>query len=387
MFLYFPGNYMWSLGVLRCMASGGTMGDIHWACEPIRDAADVPPSGDLEAWHTRWIALSRQVEDTARTALAKGQTVTARDGFYRAALYYQWSDAFLDPSDPRGDATYGKHLECFREFGALWPTALEFIEIPFRDYTLPAFFVAPEGASGPTPVVILSDGLDGTKEEMFPVAAALAARGIACLGIDNPGQAETLRRGVRAEYDSEHSATAAYDYLAGRGDIDPARVGIMGASLGGYYIPRAVAFEKRIRAAVAWAAIYDFHKMWRILLKVEPGKAAGPITAETPTGTTGNHVLKILGVDNWDDAFVELEKYTLEGVAPLIECDLLVVHGEEDKQTEVWDAQKLYDEAGSKHKELKIYRSDEGGQAHVQLDRPGPAVHMIADWFVERLTA
>ena len=54
------------------------------------------------------------------------------------------------------------------------------------------------------------------------------------------------------------------DWIDAREDLDPARIGIWGVSLGGYYAPRAAAYEKRIRACIAlwpgpieWAGIWD----------------------------------------------------------------------------------------------------------------------------------
>ena len=44
--------------------------------------------------------------------------------------------------------------------------------------------------------------------------------------------------------------TAALDFLAGRNDLDLGRVGLAGVWLGGYYAPRAAAYETRVKAAV-----------------------------------------------------------------------------------------------------------------------------------------
>ena len=41
------------------------------------------------------------------------------------------------------------------------------------------------------------------------------------------------------------------DWLEKRNDVDSDRVGIWGVSLGGYYAPRAAAFEERIKACIS----------------------------------------------------------------------------------------------------------------------------------------
>ena len=43
-----------------------------------------------------------------------------------------------------------------------------------------------------------------------------------------------------------------------RRDVDASRVGLWGVSLGGYYAPRACAFEKRIKACIALSGPYEW---------------------------------------------------------------------------------------------------------------------------------
>jgi alpha-beta hydrolase superfamily lysophospholipase len=386
MFKYFPDNYMWSLSVMRCLASGGHFGEIHWALQDLQDAANVAPQGDSEAWHAAWKKLAVQVEEIGRTALETGKHQTAASALMRAAHYWQWAEAFVEPDDDRAAKSYERHLTCFHDAGGLLPNAIEVVEVPFGDTSLSAYLVKAEGASGPAPAVILSDGLDGTKEEMVLMAQALAARGISCLAVDNPGQGATLRiKGLKARHDSEVAAGAAYDYLASRTDIvDSSRVGLIAASMGGYYAPRAVAFEKRVKTCVAWGAIYDYHAVWLRRLNLKPGVKA-TVDYRAALGTTGKHLLNIIGATDFDQALQKFESFTLKGVAQNITCDILLVHGEDDKQTPLSDAQKLYEEIGSKNKELRVFTRAEGGAAHVQLDRQEPAVSLIADWMADHL--
>jgi alpha-beta hydrolase superfamily lysophospholipase len=386
MFQYFPGNYMWSLAVMRCLASGGHFGEINWALQDLQAAAKVEPQGDNEAWHAAWKKLAVQVEEIGRAALKNDKQQTAASALMRAAHYWQWAEAFIEPDDDRAATSYERHLTCFRDAGNLLPNRIEVVQVPFGDTSLYAYLVKAEGTSGPAPAVILSDGLDGTKEEMVLMAQALAARGISCLAVDNPGQGATLRlNGLRARHDSEVAAGAAYDYLKSRSEIvDPNRVGLIAASMGGYYAPRAVAFEKRVKACVAWGAIYDYHAVWVRRLNLKPGTSA-TVDYRAALGTTGKHLLNIIGAGDFDEALRKLEPFTLKGIAQNISCDILLVHGEDDRQTPLSDAQKLYEEIGSASKELRVFTRAEGGAAHVQLDRQEPAVSLIADWMMDHL--
>ena len=55
---------------------------------------------------------------------------------------------------------------------------------------------------------------------------------------------------------------AVVDWLETRRDVDAARIGLWGVSLGGYYAPRAAAFEKRIKACIALSGPYELGRVW-----------------------------------------------------------------------------------------------------------------------------
>jgi alpha-beta hydrolase superfamily lysophospholipase len=384
-FRYFPNNYMWSLAVLRCLAGGGHFGEISWACEGLSEAAKQQPNGDVEAWHAAWEKLAKQVEQVGVASERSGALITAANAFYRASQYYQWSEAFLSPDDPRAAPTYERHLQTFASFARVSSHRVEIVDVPFESSSLKCYFIPAKGVSGKAPVVVLSDGLDGTKEEMFSAALALSERGIACLGMDGPGQGATLRiSGLPARFDAERGVGAAIDYLTTRSDVDVDRVGIWAASMGGYYAPRAAAFEKRVKACVAWAAIYDYHAVWARRIGYQSGKPIS-FSTESALGTTGQHLLRIMGVTTWEAAMKKLESFRLADVAPKIDCAILIVHGEDDKQTTLAEAEALFKHVGSQKKELWVVRKSEGGAAHVQLDRPEPTMSRIADWLVSQL--
>jgi 2,6-dihydroxypseudooxynicotine hydrolase len=139
------------------------------------------------------------------------------------------------------------------------PTA-ERIEAPLGDATLAGNLRRPGGAERP-PLVVLVPGLDSTKEEFFHWENSFLARGMATLSMDGPGQGETgFRLPIRHDY--EVAVAAMLDALGTRTDVDLGRVGAAGVSLGGYYAPRAAAFEPRIRAVAGISGSYNFGEVW-----------------------------------------------------------------------------------------------------------------------------
>jgi len=146
-----------------------------------------------------------------------------------------------------------------------------------------------------------------------------------------------------------------------------------------------VAFEKRIKACGVMGAVFDTHACMVRRVGYRPGQGATQLGGNAPLGTTGKQILRILGTPDWESAFRKLEAFRLESVAHQIECDLFIVHGENDRHAPPSEAQRLLAAASSKHKQLRIFTQAEGGAAHVNLDRPEPALSLLCDWMSDRL--
>ena len=87
-----------------------------------------------------------------------------------------------------------------------------------------------------------------------------------------PGSGGALRLNrLPALLEAEKPAAACIDYLETRSDVDRSRIGILAASLGGYYAPRAAAFEKRLACCAVSGAFYDAEEVLR--MQAQRGKA------------------------------------------------------------------------------------------------------------------
>lgn len=111
----------------------------------------------------------------------------------------------------------------------------------------------------PRKTLLRTGGYDGTCEELFFIIARGALeRGYNILMFDGPGQGGALviqKLPMRADW--EKVVTPVVDYLLTRPDVDSARIALYGGSFGGYLAPRAVAFEHRLAACIADAALFD----------------------------------------------------------------------------------------------------------------------------------
>jgi dipeptidyl aminopeptidase/acylaminoacyl peptidase len=175
-------------------------------------------------------------------------------------------------------------------------------------------------------------------------------------------------------------AAAAYDYVASRPDVDAKRVAVMAFSMGGYYAPRAAAFEKRFAAGVAWGAHFDYHANWvkrRKVLESGGTKVSAP-HFQLPW---------VMGTPDMDSAMKKVEKYTLAGVAEKIECPFLITQGELDSLSPLETGRLLYDTIGSKVKKLKVFSKEDGGAEHCQGDNRQFGSNYVADWLADILKA
>jgi alpha-beta hydrolase superfamily lysophospholipase len=214
-------------------------------------------------------------------------------------------------------------------------------------------------------------GWDSTKEQGIEFGLALAERGFNALLVDWPGMGEAvLLRGMVNRYDEEVPGKAAVDYLTSRPDVDPQRIVVVGASMGGYRASRVAAFEQRLAGAVAWGAVWDYGA----------AQARRRVTPQGAVSTPPAHAMYVMGAKTEDELVEKLSRFKLEGVAGQITCPFLVMHGEQDAQLSIDEAYALYGAAGSPHKELKVFTDAEGGSFHCQNDNRILAHEYIGDW-------
>ncbi len=376
---HFPGNFMWSNAMLVCkgMAPYGVVAleEIDRVGRRLRERQDDPA-----AWWEEWCAMAEKLEQNADTQDKAGHSATAGDYYLRAGNYYFTGERFVPPGDQKL-AIYRKALRCYQAGLRRRYPNIEFVDVPYEGTALPAYFMKAIGAQNAAATVVLFDGMDNCKE-MSVVFAGLefARRGINTLAIDGPGQGEALRlRHIYARHDYEVPATAAYEFVAARADVDPTKVVIMGYSFGGYYAPRAAALETRYAGCVALGAMHwDLYGRQRAILKDQQ---------ENPGKVSQSHfqLRFILGAPDQEAAIEMTKKFTLDGVADKIACPFLVLHGANDRIVPVEAAHALYNAVGSDRKTLKVFTPEEGAAEHCQVDNRPIGIEFIADWIQDNI--
>ena len=242
-----------SLGAANYM--GGAVGEILAAVRGIRD-------GDPRTWPAAFAALGDQTQAIARAVVPK-HPVSARDHFQRASMYYRAAEYYADPVSDAARAHGLASRDAFVEAAALMPWTVEVLQIPFEGVWLPGYFLQPAGADARArKTVVLLTGFDGTGEELyFQTGQSALERGWNVLIAEGPGQVGALRFHPNLVFrpDYEVPVGAVNDYALARSEVDPERLALYGISFGGYFAPRAAAYDTRIKALVANSPIPDLH--------------------------------------------------------------------------------------------------------------------------------
>jgi len=187
------------------------------------------------------------------------------------------------------------------------------------------------------------------------------ARGMATLSLDGPGQGESgFAMPIRPDY--EVAVAAVLDVIAGREDLDLERIGAAGVSLGGYYAPRAAAFEPRIKAVAGISGPYDMAVQW-----------------DSMPSLTREAFIHHSGAASEGQARERAALLTLEGVAGAIEQPCLIVTGKRDRVIP-WEQTKRIADAAPRS-EWVLY--EEG--THVCNNIPFKYRPLVADWLRDRL--
>lgn len=314
-----------------------------------------------EDWCAAWAEAGSEHEQLGRTALAEGRHRSAGEHLARAAVYFHFGKFLFVEDLDEMRAAHRSAVRCLDDALPHLDPPGERVEVPFEGTTLVGVLRAPTGP-GPHPAVLMIPGLDSTKEEFRSTEQLFLDRGVATFSVDGPGQGE-------AEYDlpirGDWSAPgeAFLDALAGRPEIDAARLAVWGVSLGGYYAPRvAAALGDRVKACVALAGPYNFGECW----------------GELPPLTRKAFQVRS-GARDDDEARRNALTLDLAGHAEKITAPLLVVFGRRDRLIPWQQAVRLAEEAP----DVELLMLEDGNHGCMNVwpqHRP-----YTADWVAARL--
>jgi len=342
----------------------------HWGARFVANGVTLTDFEEVTAsiaawddWCGAWSARAAVHERLGREALDNERSLSAGEHLQRAGVYYHFA-AFLFVHDmAQMKAAHAQAVECRRLALPHLDPAGERVAIPYAGKHLYGILRKPRGIERP-PVVAMVMGLDSTKEESDAYEQPFLARGLATLAFDGPGQGEAQYDfAIRGDY--EVAVAAVLDFVETRRDLDPKRIGLSGVSLGGYYAPRAAAFDRRIKACMALGGPFAWGEAWDGL----PDLTREAFRARSHCGTL-------------EDARRHAATLSLAGIAARITCPIFIMNGRLDRIVPAQDAERLAREVKGPVELLII----EDGN-HIANNRAYRWRPYGADWMAERLRA
>jgi len=340
----------------------------HWAPRFVANGVALSDFEEVVAglsgwddWCRAWSARATVHEKLGQEALSRGHKLSAGEHFTRAGVYYHFGKFLFVNDVAQMREAHRKAVECRTLALPYLSPAGERVEIPYQGKTLAGILRRPAGQKR-SPLVVMAMGLDSCKEEMDAYEQTFLARGLATLAFDGPGQGEAeYDFPIRGDY--EVPVKAVVDWAVQRPDIDPNRIGLWGVSLGGYYAPRAAAFEKRLKACIALSGPYDMSECWDGVPDLT--REAFRVRSHCSTVETARRHAATL---------------SLKGVAQNITCPLFIVAGKLDRLIPHQHAERLASEAKGP---VELLMVEDGN--HVVNNRAYRYRTQTADWLAERL--
>jgi 2,6-dihydroxypseudooxynicotine hydrolase len=340
----------------------------HWAPRFVANGVALTDFEEVTAgvatwgdWCRAWSDKAAVHEAMGREALANRKFISAGEHLQRAGVYYHFGKFLFVHDVAQMKTAHMKAVACRNLALPYIDPPGEHVTIPYEGKALYGILRKPKGVAKP-PLLIMAVGLDSAKEETDAYEQPYLARGIATLVFDGPGQGEgEYDFSIRGDY--EVAVKAVVDHVMTRTDVDTSRIALWGVSLGGYYAPRATAFEKRIKACIALGGPYHWDGIWPSLPELT--REAFRVRSHSATQ---------------EEAQRKAATLSMKGIAQNITCPIFVMTGKLDRLVPWQHAERL---AGEVKGPCTFLLIEDGN--HVANNRAYRWRAQSADWLAEVL--
>lgn len=272
-------------------------------------------------------------------------------------------------------------LDCYHNYLKLSNLNGEYIEIPYGDSYLPAHYYKSPVATENAPLMILTPGRDTFAEDTAWIYRQALKRGINCLVYDGPGQGFALRMNkIPFRYDIENVITPIIDYCLKNFDgIDENNIILFGISFGGFLVPRAAIYDKRVKMCIVdpgninWGN--NFAQRLEMIQKI-PKEVRPPQLNFMLEDYIYKHGATEKTVCD------ELRKFDNSDIIKDLDCLTIVMDG--TSEITQGESKKFYDMLECE-KEYLLFDEDSGSQMHAQMGGYATASEMLFDLIEKHL--
>lgn len=403
-----PGGFFNDAGFdfdarLALGAAAAGIGDVGLVLATLDKVTD----GDSQSLFDAWSAVADQLSAYADKAAAEAHLATARWGYLSAAEYYAKALGAVDglPDQSLLLPTFTRHRQCWDAWIDNSEGRHVRFEIPYQGpagsgvTALPGYLLRPDADGAPRPTLVMTNGSDGSLSAMVGSGAVEAlARGWNVCLYDGPGQQSMLfEHQVPFRHDWEAVLTPVIDTLVARPDVDAAALTGYGISQAGYWLPRALAFEHRLVAAVADPGVVDVSTSWTANLPPEMLELLHSgqkdvfngymqqIDADPAAARNLAFRMRPYGTTDVFDVYTEVERYQLRDVASQISTPLLITSPQDEQ---FWPGQSAELAALLPGPKLLVdFTRADGANFHCQpMGRRLTELQMF-DWLQDQLAA
>jgi hypothetical protein len=392
-------NFLTEIALGSVYRQAADVGEVLTTVDRIHD-------GKAQSWVDEWTATADRLAKEADANAGTGRAQSAASQYLRASLYYSVATYSADGTgDPALFASlWEKHRAAWDQFvdlGDFGGSVAERVEIPYETTTLPGYFFRSGAAREPRRTLIFNNGSDGSVVGAWTdgIAPALA-RGWNAMTFDGPGQnAALVRQGLPFRPDWEKVVTPVVDFLSARADVAGAKLALLGVSQAGYWVPRALAFEHRVAAAVADPGVVDVsttvlghlpHMMVKLLEAGEQEKFDRDMqwTLKLSPSTRSLLALRMrpYGVATPYEFFSAARDYVLTDELIARITTPILVTSPENEQFWPGQSQELFGKL-SGPAAIVAFTEAEGADSHCEPTASGLRGERIFDWLDEQIPA
>lgn len=336
---------------------------------------------DEESWITAWSTMANRLQVRAEEFEKNNKQISAASSYLRAATYWRVSLMYFGDINDSRMRTYSQNSQtCFDYSLRLGSYPGKAIKIPYENTTLPGHFYRSPYAKEKAPLLIVVPGRDTWADDTMWVIDGALKRGIHAMTFDGPGQGMALRlQNLKFRPDFENVLKPVIDYAEQIEGIDNSRIGAMGLSFGGFLVPRATAFENRLKIAISDPGNMN----WGGMIADRLAKAL-----KIPASIRPKMIDFVLQDYEWKhDAndqtiLTEMKKYNNTEIVEKINTKTLVLDGSAEV---THGAAKEFYNALNCEKDYLLFDDNSTAQQHTQMGGYLTGTEYIMNWIEDNL--